>query len=149
MYVQTAINIILGLVLPIFIGVSDVYNLTGTWFTFALAIVYTAANIGLPVFYKKEHPDEFSIVKHVVVPAAGSLALIAVVYASVNPLPDYPISLAPFIVVIWLLVGVVVQAIVYRGARASLLGRAGQAMGDSGVEDGESYSDSSSSTVGR
>jgi amino acid transporter len=135
LWVQTAINVILGLVLPIFIGVSNVYNLTGTWFTFALAIVYTAANVGLPIYYKKEHPDEFSLVKHVVVPAIGTLGLVAVVYASVNPLPDYPISLAPFIVLAWLVVGLIVQAVVYRGARASLLVKAGAALGETAPEE--------------
>lgn len=130
LYVQTGINVVLGLILPIFIGVANVYNLTGTWFTFALAVVYTAANIGLPIFYKREHPDEFSVVKHVIVPAIGTLGLLAVVWASVNPLPDYPISLAPFIVLIWCVVGFVVQAVVYRGDRAALLSKAGLAVGE-------------------
>jgi amino acid transporter len=130
LYVQTGISVALGLLLPVIIGVSNVYNLTGTWFTFALAIVYAAANVGLPIFYRREHPDEFSIVKHIVVPAVGTVGLAAVVWASVDPLPDYPISLAPFIVLGWLAVGAVTQALVYRGDRAALLARAGVAMGE-------------------
>ena len=38
--VQTGINVLLGLILPLAIGVANVYNVTGTWFTFALAFVY-------------------------------------------------------------------------------------------------------------
>ena len=41
-----------------------------------------------------------------------------VVYYSVNPLPAWPVSLAPFIVLGWLVVGFVVLAYVYRGDRA-------------------------------
>lgn len=133
--VQTAINIALGLVLPLAIGVANVYNLTGTWFTFALAFVYIVANIGLPVFYRREHPDEFTILKHIVVPLVGSVALILVVYYSVVPLPAWPINLAPFIVLGWLLVGVIVLFTVFRGPRSVMLQRAGLAMGQAPAEE--------------
>jgi peptidoglycan biosynthesis protein MviN/MurJ (putative lipid II flippase) len=128
--VQTVINIALGLVLPLAIGVANVYNVTGTWFTFALAFVYIMANIGLFVFYRREHADEFSWLKHLIIPAVGSLGLAVVVYYSVNPLPAWPVSLAPFIVLGWLVLGIIVVAIVYRGPRAANLALAGAAMGE-------------------
>jgi hypothetical protein len=53
-----------------------------------------------------------------------------VVYYSVNPLPAWPVSLAPFIVLGWLVVGFVVLAYVYRGDRARNLALAGLAMGE-------------------
>jgi amino acid transporter len=127
---QTGINVLLGLILPIIIGVSNVYNVTGTWFTFALAFVYIVANVGLYVFYKREHPDELSVPKHIVVPAIGTIALAVVIYYSVNPLPAWPVSLAPFIVLGWLAVGIVVVFTVYRGNRAGDLKLAGLAMGE-------------------
>ena len=70
--VQTVINILLGLVLPLAIGVANVYNVTGTWFTFALAFVYVVSNYGLFVFYRREHRDEFSWVKHASSRPSGS-----------------------------------------------------------------------------
>ncbi|MEP7025717.1 MAG: hypothetical protein ABJB47_18325, partial [Actinomycetota bacterium] len=132
--VQTGINIALGLVLLAVIGVANVYNVTGTWFTFALAFVYIMANIGLFVFYRREHSDEFSWLKHLAIPAIGSVALAVVVYYSVNPLPAWPVSLAPFIVLGWLAVGCVVVAVVYRGPRAANLALAGAAMGDTAAQ---------------
>lgn len=127
---QTAVNVVLGLILPVIIGVANVYNVTGTWFTFALAFVYIVANVGLYVFYKREHPDEFNWGKHVLIPAIGSLALAVVVYYSVVPLPAWPVSLAPFIVLAWLAIGIVVMFAVYRGRRAKDLALAGIAMGE-------------------
>ncbi len=127
---QTGINVLLGLVLPLFIGVANVYNVTGTWFTFALAFVYIVANVGLYLFYKREHRDELNAFKHLVVPAIGTIALLVVVYYSVNPLPAWPVSLAPFIVLAWLAIGVVVVFAVYRGQRANDLRLAGVAMGE-------------------
>src|SRR5215468_10603987 len=102
---QTGINIVLGLILPVIIGVANVYNVTGTWFTFALAFVYIVANVGLYLFYRREHPEDFSILKHLVIPAVGTLALLVVVYYSVNPLPAWPVGIAPFIVLAWLAIG--------------------------------------------
>ena len=52
------------------------------------------------------------------VPAIGSIALAVVVYYSVVPLPAWPVSIAPFIVLGWLAVGIVVVFAVYRGRRA-------------------------------
>ncbi|HEX6932616.1 MAG TPA: APC family permease [Streptosporangiaceae bacterium] len=129
-FTQTGINVLLGLILPIFIGVANVYNVTGTWFTFALAFVYIVANVGLYVFYKREHADELNFGKHVVIPVIGTIALLVVVYYSVNPLPAWPVALAPFIVLAWLAVGVVVVFAVYRGSRADDLKLAGVAMGE-------------------
>jgi amino acid transporter len=131
---QTGINIVLGLILPLIIGVANVYNVTGTWFTFALAFVYIVANVGLYVFYRREHPTEFSWVKHALIPAVGSIALAVVVYYSVVPLPAWPVSIAPFVVLGWLLVGILVVFLVYRGRRANDLSLAGIAMGEA-VED--------------
>ena len=54
-----------------------------------------------------------------------------VVYYSVNPLPAWPVSLAPFIVLGWLVIGVIVVSVVYRGDRAGNLALAGAAMGES------------------
>jgi amino acid transporter len=128
LWTQTGLNIFLGLVLPLIIGVANVYNLTGTWFTLALAPVYIVANIGLPIFYRKEHPTEFSVLKHVIIPSIGSLALIIVVYYSVNPLPAWPIGLAPFIVLGWLAIGIIVLFTAFSGSKAKMLERAGDAM---------------------
>jgi amino acid transporter len=122
--------VLLGLILPIFIGVANVYNVTGTWFTFALAFVYIVANVGLYLFYKREHADELNVIKHLVIPAIGTLALLVVVYYSVNPLPAWPVTLAPFIVLAWLVIGVIVVFAVYRGNRADDLRLAGVAMGE-------------------
>lgn len=125
---QTVINILLGIVLPIAVGVANVYNITGTWFTFALAPVYAAANVGLYLYYRRNYPAELHWFKHIVVPIIGTIALGVVVYESVNPLPPYPISLAPFIVLGWILLGVVLLAWMLMSGREKLLAHAKDAV---------------------
>ena len=46
------------------------------------------------------------------------------------PLPAWPVAIAPFIVLVWLVIGVVVVFTVYRGSRANDLRLAGVAMGE-------------------
>jgi amino acid transporter len=118
---QTVINIVLGILLPLAIGVANVYAITGTWFTFAVAPVYAAANVGLFVFVRSNHPDDFRWFKQAAIPAAGIVALAFVVYYALNPLPAWPIELAPLVVVVWLGVGVaVLVAMVLSGNESRL-----------------------------
>jgi amino acid transporter len=124
---QTVVNIGLGLVLPIAVGVANVYNITGTWFTFALAPVYAMANLGLFVYVRKHHPQDFNWFKHAIVPAIGTIALGFVVYYSLNPLPAWPIKLAPLVVVLWFAAGIVALVFMIASGRESLLARAGDA----------------------
>jgi len=127
---QTVVNICLGLILPIAVGVANVYNITGTWFTFALAPVYAAANVGLFYYVRKHHRGEFHWFKHVLVPLIGTIALACVVYYSLNPLPAWPIKLAPLVVVLWLALGVVMLFAMIASGRESMLARAGDAVAE-------------------
>ena len=64
------------------------------------------------------------------VPAAGTVALALVVYYSLNPLPAWPIKLAPLVVVVWLGVGIVVLATMVLSGKESLLAHAKDAAAD-------------------
>jgi amino acid transporter len=127
---QTFVNICLGLILPLAVGVANVYNITGTWFTFALAPVYAAANVGIYFYVRKHHPNDFNWFKHALVPAVGIVALAFVVYYSLNPLPPWPIKLAPLVVVCWLGAGIIVLLTMILSGKESLLARAKEAAED-------------------
>ena len=101
---------------------------------FALAFVYAASNIGLFVFYRREHRDQFSWAKHLLIPAVGIIALAVVVYYPVNPLPAWPVSLGPVHRAGLAVVGAIVVAAAYRGDRAGNLAPACAATAES-VED--------------
>jgi hypothetical protein len=64
----------------------------------------------------------------VVVPVIGTIALGVVVYESVNPLPAYPVSLAPFIVLAWILLGVGLLVWMLTSGRERLLAHAKDAV---------------------
>jgi amino acid transporter len=127
---QTVINVVLGLGLAIAIGQANVYNVTGTMFTFALIPVYIVANIGVYFYYRREWPQEFSVFSMVIIPIVSSIALILVGWYSLNPLPDYPVSLAAPIVAGWLVVGAIVLVVMLSRGRGDWLARAGTSVAE-------------------
>jgi amino acid transporter len=134
---QTAISLAVGLGLGFAIGPTNLFDLFGVWVTFAMAFVFVAAGIGVFVFYRREHPDEFTWIKHMVIPLVGIIAICVVVYYSLVPYPSWPLSIAPFIVLGWLLIGIIIIAVMYRGERGVRLSRAGLAvLGSDGDQKG-------------
>jgi amino acid transporter len=129
---QTAISIGLGLVLGLIWGATNVFTVLGFLFTFAVIPAWVLANVGVYRYFRREHPDEFHWFKHFVVPLFSSAGLLWVGYKSIIPLPPAPSNSAPFIVGIWLLVGIAILVWMRRrGKEADLLARAGQAMDES------------------
>lgn len=61
------------------------------------------------VVYNREFRSERNVLLHVVVPIIAMALMLLPLYASVVPYPPYPISLGPWIVVIWLVLGIVLS----------------------------------------
>jgi hypothetical protein len=65
-----------------------------------------------------------------------------VCYKSVVPLPAWPVSLAPFITIGWIIIGLIVVFVLSRSGRAEWLQRAGDvlATSDAGPAEAASHS---------
>ncbi len=100
-----------GLVGIIF-GASLIFGFLGTITTLAVIVLYIMANIALTAFVRREHPADFSILRHVIVPLVGTVLLIPVLYVTVYPVPAYPINLTPYIFIALMVVGFVVMLII-------------------------------------
>ena len=60
----------------------------------------------------REHPADFNILRHVIVPLVGTLLLIPVLYVTVYPVPAYPINLTPYVFIAIMVIGFVVMLII-------------------------------------
>jgi len=100
-----------GLVGIIF-GASLIFGFLGTITTLAVIVLYIMANIALTAFVRREHPADFSILRHVIVPLVGTVLLIPVLYVTVYPVPVYPINLTPYIFIALMVIGFVVMLII-------------------------------------
>lgn len=71
----------------------------------ALLLVYIAIHVALPVFYKRNYPDEFSWWRHLYLPAIGALIVLLPLYGTVWPIAPYPLDIVPWLFVACVLLG--------------------------------------------
>jgi amino acid transporter len=81
---------------------------SSTMGTILVLVVYFLANLALPFYYRKFLPDQFNVVKHVVLPVLGMVAIGVPVYYLVKPGQEAPYSWFPY-----LALGIVVVSVVY------------------------------------
>jgi len=94
-------------------GTTTAFAFVGTVITIPIILVYIATCISVPFFYRREHPAEFNVLRHVIVPIIPIIVLVAVIYSQVVPLliPPYqaaPLGYAVPIVIIWLVAGLII-----------------------------------------
>jgi amino acid transporter len=84
------------------------FDESGTMGTILILVVYFLANLALPFYYRKFRPQEFSVVKHAVLPVLGMFAIaIPIYYLSKPPQP------APYDWFPWAALGIAVVALAY------------------------------------
>jgi amino acid transporter len=95
-------------------GPENIFDCLGTITSLAVVVLYVLANFALTVFVRCEHPADFNLWQHGVVPAAGTLVLIPVTVVTVWPVPKYPMSAMPYVFLLLMAAGVVVTTVVVR-----------------------------------
>lgn len=106
---QTIITLVVGLGLGFWIGADQEFFVMGVVVTLGLGLVYCAGNIGVFRFYRTERRAEFNWLLHLVFPLFSTVAILFVIYMSIVPLPAPPVAAAPFIVLVWLVIGIVLM----------------------------------------
>ncbi len=96
---------VLGLTVGCWIGAWGVWKLMGTIMSIGLILVYALISASLPFFFLRQHRSEFSRIRHLLVPAVCLLLLLLPLYGTIWPVPIFPYNLAPYVVVVWILVG--------------------------------------------
>jgi amino acid transporter len=124
------IAVVLGLALG---GPLPAFATIGTIVTLVVIGIYILTNLSCIAFYLRERRDEFNVLLHGVFPVLGVIAFVPAVLATLGisflgieltPLA-YPISLAPIVVGVWIVLGIVV--LLYLATQApDRLGRTGE-----------------------
>ena len=68
---------------------------SSTMGTILILLVYFAANLALPFYYRKYRPDEFNVLKHVILPVLGMAAIAVPLYYLCKPRPAPALQLVP------------------------------------------------------
>ncbi|HUB22030.1 MAG TPA: APC family permease [Streptosporangiaceae bacterium] len=81
---------------------------SSTMGTILILVVYFLANLALPFYYRKYRPAEFSIIKHIVLPVLGMVAIAVPIYYLCKPPQPQPYDWFPFAAL-----GVIVVSVAY------------------------------------
>ncbi|MEP7040772.1 MAG: APC family permease [Chloroflexota bacterium] len=113
------------------LGPINIYVFIGTMLGLLFAGMYMAVNLAVIGFYLRERRDEFNVIKHLVIPIVGVLAMVPALMSVIGgltiplfdvELPAYTNSLrftAP-IVGAWMAIGIVIFAVLWSMNRAAL-----------------------------
>ncbi len=89
--------------------------------TILVLVVYFLANLALPFYYRRYRPQELSLLKHIVLPVLGMVAIAVPVYYLVKPGQPSPYDWFPYAAL-----AIVVVAVAY----GYVLNRKDPALGD-------------------
>ena len=73
-----------------------------------ISLVYLVSNLALPFYYRRFHPDRFSLLRHLILPILGVLAIGFPLWGLIQPGQPAPANLFP-----WISLGIVVVALIY------------------------------------
>jgi amino acid transporter len=123
---QILLTFAVGWGLGLWIGPEKEFEFMGTMLTFALILVFSAANLGVFLYHFRERRKEFRVFLHAIFPLVGTLALFFVAYSSLTPWPAPPIGYTPWVVVIWLALGLMVLLVMKLTGKEDWLAEAGR-----------------------
>jgi len=89
--------------------------------TILVTLTYLVSNLALPVYYRRHHPEEFSVLRHLILPILGVLAIGFPLWLLIQPGQPVPFNLFP-----WISLAIIVVAFIY----AIILSRRDPTLGD-------------------
>lgn len=103
------------------------YGFFGTFLGLGIVIIYILINLALIVFYRRDYPAEFSLIRHGILPILASIILILPIYGQLWPVPAYPNNLVPYIMLAWIILGSIYLVVIEK-RRPELLDAMGRVM---------------------
>jgi amino acid transporter len=102
---------------------------SSTMGTILVLVVYLLSNLALPFYYRKYLPEQFSAVKHAVLPALGALTILVPLYYLAKPGQPAPYSWFPWAALIVIVISLGYAVILVR-CDPSLAERVGSIVAD-------------------
>jgi amino acid transporter len=124
-------------------GPLNVYVFLGTMLGLIFAFIYIAVNLACVGYFWRERRDEFNIIKHLIVPLIGVLAMIPAALAVIGgvTIPILDVTLDPYktalrwcapIVAVWVVIGIGLYFYL-RATNPESLARMGEVYGEEAV----------------
>lgn len=107
-FLIAAVALILGFCLFGRIAPKEYFDCAGTLGTIPIILTYMLTNIALPVYVLRYHRSELDILRHVLLPVAGTLVMLFPLWGLVQPGQSWPFNVFP-----WITLGVLALSIIY------------------------------------
>lgn len=108
------ITLAIGLPLGFGLGPAEMFGFLASVGSLGIISVYVGIAVAGIVFFRKTIRVGWSVVKHVVVPIIGMVLGLFALYASVYPVPPFPFNLPPYIMLVWIIMGIVVVTVMVK-----------------------------------
>jgi amino acid transporter len=82
------------------------YDFLGSILGLGIIVLYILMNLGLILYFRRSYREEFSPVRHALLPVLGSLLMLLPIYGQLWPIPAWPYSLVPYLILAWTLGGI-------------------------------------------
>jgi amino acid transporter len=102
---------------------------SSTMGTILVLVVYLLANVALPFYYHRYRPQEFSAVKHAILPALGAVSIAVPLYYLAKPGQPTPYNWFPYAALAVVVVAAV-YAFILNSRDSALAGRVGSLVAD-------------------
>ena len=103
-----AVALILGFGLLGGVAPMDYFGFAGTLGTIPIILTYMLTNLALPVYVLRYHRSELNIVRHVLLPAVGTLIMLFPLWGLIQPGQQWPFNIFP-----WIALGALFVSVVY------------------------------------
>jgi amino acid transporter len=123
--VYSVATLVVGLIAGAGWGPMKAFGNLGYLSSLGILPIFIATNVALPVFIRRRHPDEFSILFHAVFPALSSITFVAAIWLNIHPWPAAPLAVMPAIIVAIVVIAAVTATVLKRrgSERLDQLGR--------------------------
>ena len=92
----------------------DIFGYTGTLGTIPIVIIYLVTNIALPVYVLRFHRNDFSVMRHAIVPLIALVLTLFPLWGLVQPGQPAPFNLFPAVAGVGLLISILYGVILAR-----------------------------------
>jgi amino acid transporter len=109
-----AVVLILGFCLLGGVAPLDYFGFAGTLGTIPMILTYMLTNLALPVYVIRYHRSELDILRHILLPVAGTLVMLIPLWGLIEPGQPWPLNVFPWIVLAVLALSVIYGIVIAR-----------------------------------
>jgi amino acid transporter len=107
-FLITAVALILGFCLIGGVAPLDYFSYAGTLGTIPIILTYMLTNLALPVYVIRYQRSELDLIRHILLPIAGTLVMLFPLWGLVQPGQAWPFNMF-----VWIAFGVLVLSLIY------------------------------------